>query len=1472
MKRIAFLNLLFLLNAWQLIGAEYRTLILKDDFFQADNYLWKGSTHTVKDGILTSGHGNLWVTEKNNAYASLAAPAVTFKARRVDNSCRFDVMTNRSSDGNYRFVFKPNELSIEKQGSKNNHIQKIKFDFQKDRWFEFSVGKDTGHNLSIRVDGKKLAEWQDPVPLKAGTLCLNTGKNPDVQFDEIKVEERFTGNQVVRFTDFKDKKLPDWLFQHLSEWQLEDGCIKTSGPSPDAGWFLCTTNEQQVHKVSFKVKKDQSGGLVSLRSDGWRLLLRDDHLMLKTGQAHFIDIWVNTMVRKIDFTPGKWHELTLQFNIEERSVEMSWDGKPLEKWTSALDGCWKGIGYDDELRLLRISMGRSTDILAFHAWQTPATFTDIKLEGIETGKAKYVPRHCLYPHDLNENYERIAPLTPVSIEPAKSADGSGVPEELSHSKYTISKANPPFKAKVKIVEPGDYTLQMTLSLIKNTNINLAVKINGKTVSNEYYHGLTPSSIIVPAYDCIPLRLKPGVYEVEISGGSRVAHMAQMGRINLSSIKLVKGIDFPAYTVNVNKPQPPQAMKGNLYDCELFGKILKFNITGLEQGNYRLRLKAAEMLLDQPGQRLMNVFIDNKPVAENWDILKESGRAMKGTEKEFPLEISHTGAVVELKLVGVNFPACLHGLEIEKDGKILYSENIGWSPHIDTEPNFGPINRTIDSYGTYFNPAKNMKTKIFSGHNSIANPEFSLAEKNNIPVGWRSIGEMEKNLHPYLRIFGGQFPGTADYSISKEQFRSAPSSLEVRNVKDNFALTGIFCDIDYNKKQDFSIWVKTENANDVFLEIYWLKRDKIRDLIGLTPFKILKSDRSDSLSGTNDWTKLSINVQPPFDAITAVPVLRVGANSGKVFFDDATLDLYGADELDIIWSHAGYSSNESKRIFARAMNQAPVTVELKNLDTGEITARQDAEFRNKEQYPARYYYACDFSGTTQPGRYVFIARQGKFEFTSDEFRIKPDLNRETALAIRRTLYMNRLNSEIKNSHELDWLEFATARVNRIRFDANLKADLNQPPRNIMGGWYDASDWCRFNNQQVPSIFALLNMAEAAPGDAATLDELAWGLKGFLRITEPEGYSYQRVMPFVPDQSVPPRRSNLWIDWRQVLPHSAGMFAMSAELYKDLNPDLSAECLAKAKGVYFRMTNYWREKEIELIERSEVFRGLFQKPYNQLHFAPKVLWAAIYLWRITGEEQYRKDIDQYADMLISGLKNRGYLAPEYAEAYQYRSACVYFDYIWVSDILLKKIPDYSRKAELKNELEKVFGEMKRLCKQSIYETLPAMVPAEKGIAPEVPTNASHISYLSNAAYCMKLGSRMFDDKELTTLAERQLQYIFGCNQYNISMAGGVGKRFAQKAISMQIKPEYFRHYLKSGQKFIYGMFIAAGTGWGANITKEEKISYNNHRFGYIVGNISGSSSRLVGPTSYAVEGAGPEIYLPFYSNLMLGLLDQ
>ena len=1469
MKKII-LTLLFAAPAFLLLlcAEEHSVTILKDDFSKTNNLLWKSSSHVTKDGMVSSGQGNLWVTEKNNDYALLQFPKVVFKVKRTADECAFHIVTNVEKNGNYRFVLKNNLLNIAKQRSKNNFSKQVRFNFKKDQWYIFEISVNTKNQLSITVNGKVLLTVHDPKPLNKGTICFFTGKKPGVLFDEIEVLERFTGKKTKRVADFKDGKLPDWLFPHLSQWKVEKGYIRTVGKSPDAGWYLCTKHAGMVEKVSFKVKKTQKGGLVSLRSNSWQLLLRDDHLWIKNNLAHFADIWPLTIRKKIDFTPDVWHELSLQFNIRERSVNVSWDGKKLETWKSPLDG-WKGIGYDDELSALRIPMGARDDILAFHSWQTPAMFTNIKIDGVETAVADYSPIFCLYTDDLNHNFKRLAPSKPVAAAPNKKAkDTDSDIRKTSWGKYVVSKAVKPFKQRVFIDKAGLYTLCMKITRIKNTNIALYVKINGKLVSSEAYHGLHSSGSCMPMYDYVPLKLERGIYDIEIGGGSKLRHYAAMGSITLDNISLQQGIKSPpAYVINTKNKQLPRAYTDNLTETEVFGKILNFDITGLAGGNYTLRLKSADMLLDKSGQRRMDVYINDCLVLKNWDIIKDAGRAMKISEKDFPVSVKDASKPIRLKIVGVNFHACLQGLEILRDNKVIYFNNIGWTSTLHTAPVLTAQNSKINSYGTFFDPEKNASSGIFQKNNSIGNPSFSKKEKNNIPVAWRSIGEMEKGLSLQLKIFGGKFPGIAKYSVDNQYFRSAPTALKISNVKGNFALTGTFCSIDHNKHQRISVWTKTEDADNVFLEVYWMKRDKIRDLCGFTPFKILSVSRSKVLNGTHDWTELVVDVKPPFDSLVAVPVLRVGEKSKNVFFDDAMLDVYGSDKLDILWSHAGYSADEFKEIFVRSTTQAPVTVELKDAATNKTVMKQNAVFVKKDDLTSRYYYKCDFSQFKKTGTYKFSAIQKGAVFTSDTFDIGSNVQHDIAAKIVKTLNINRISCEIPDYHALDWVEFALCRVNRDRFDANLKTDVSRPARNTIGGWYDASDSCRFNNQQTPALFALLRAAKKDNKNAAIVDELTWGVKGFLRITDEDGFSYQKIRGYEPEMLIPVKGSRAWLDWRKVLPHSSGLLAMVADLYKDKNRELATEALRKSETIYNNMTKTWKEHEQELLARSRVFKGLYQKPYNLVYLAPKALLPAIYLWKVTGNEKYKKDIYTYADMLMAGLKNKGYMELDYVPSQ--KSVCIYFDYILVPFLLLEEFPEYNKKDELKKELQNVFAEMKRLCKQNIYNVLPAMTPEKYGKSPDCPALTSHIGYLSNAAYCMKLGSNLFNDDELKKLSERQLQYIFGFNQFNLGMVGGIGKRFAQRATAMQFKPEYFYSYLKSGSKYIYGNFISAGTGWGSSVSPKDTMRYRHHRFGYVFGSNSGIPRLLTGPVSYATEGAGPEIYLPHYSNLMLAL---
>jgi hypothetical protein len=486
-------------------------------------------------------------------------------------------------------------------------------------------------------------------------------------------------------------------------------------------------------------------------------------------------------------------------------------------------------------------------------------------------------------------------------------------------------------------------------------------------------------------------------------------------------------------------------------------------------------------------------------------------------------------------------------------------------------------------------------------------------------------------------------------------------------------------------------------------------------------------------------------------------------------------------LEVLCSHLGYDDDEVMPILVRSMSNAPVTLKLIEVSSGRTVAVQKGKPLGRQKIPSRYYFRANFERVTRSGRYILEATQLDQTARSVEFSVRPDSYAALARQIQAGISTQRMNTEVPGVHEVDWLDGSIMPAANGRFDKQFKIDQRVPSKNRMGGWYDASDWSRFNNQQIPAIFGLLNQAMFIPSLAqSALDESAWGLKGLLRVQREDGTFWQHIRYYPPDDGIPCSGDRIWAAWNQSLPQAAGVLAMAAYTYRTHDSKLAAECLEAGQRSYRRIVQDWENRCRDLEERNKIFAGLGEKPFNRLLFAPKALWAALYLWKATDQQTYRDDIDRHLNSLLIALREKAYLSAEYAfVGHNHRQTTIEHDFLWTPLLLLKEIPDYPRKHMVEHALITAFSEIKRLCRQNPFGMLPALAP---GTAPEY-AKANLGSYWSCAAYAMALGAKQLNDPSLRGLANNQMHWLLGRNVQNLSMVGGVGRRFQQRATAMQ-----------------------------------------------------------------------------------------
>jgi hypothetical protein len=100
----------------------------------------------------------------------------------------------------------------------------------------------------------------------------------------------------------------------------------------------------------------------------------------------------------------------------------------------------------------------------------------------------------------------------------------------------------------------------------------------------------------------------------------------------------------------------------VYEKERFGKDFTYTFPSLiAHGNYNVRLHFAESMMDNPGTRTFNVFINGRRVLTNFDIYATAGKN-QGVVREFFANAADAGQIA-IRFVGVIDNAKINGIEI-----------------------------------------------------------------------------------------------------------------------------------------------------------------------------------------------------------------------------------------------------------------------------------------------------------------------------------------------------------------------------------------------------------------------------------------------------------------------------------------------------------------------------------------------------------------------------------------------------------------------------------------------------------------------------------------------------------------------------------------------------------------------------------------------------------------------------------------
>jgi endoglucanase len=258
-------------------------------------------------------------------------------------------------------------------------------------------------------------------------------------------------------------------------------------------------------------------------------------------------------------------------------------------------------------------------------------------------------------------------------------------------------------------------------------------------------------------------------------------------------------------------------------------------------------------------------------------------------------------------------------------------------------------------------------------------------------------------------------------------------------------------------------------------------------------------------------------------------------------------------------------------------------------------------------------ALDFSALTTPGEYV-VAAPGFAD--SPRFRIGPTVYADPLRAVLKSFTYHRCGTAIRDGSPF-------ARPACHLGDAGEWGSAGGR-RDVTGGWHDAGDYGKY----VPAAGITLWHLAAIPGLTSApdlLDEMRWELDWLVRMQRADGGVHHKVGPAkwtgdrAPHEDHDPRY--LFAVSSAATANLAAATARAARLYRPHDPAYAARLVGAAEAAWRWLTQH----------PAIVPPGGFRNPsgaeggaYEDDDDRDERFWAAVELWRTTGDARFRAPV--------------------------------------------------------------------------------------------------------------------------------------------------------------------------------------------------------------------------------------------------------
>jgi len=616
-------------------------------------------------------------------------------------------------------------------------------------------------------------------------------------------------------------------------------------------------------------------------------------------------------------------------------------------------------------------------------------------------------------------------------------------------------------------------------------------------------------------------------------------------------------------------------------------------------------------------------------------------------------------------------------------------------------------------------------------------------------------------------------------------RSGLRALAATGTPEGFAVAGEpDLPIDSSKRYRLRAWVKGQGATGVnSLQIVWL-----RQWVGnFWPGAVTGVARSAPLTGTFDWREVEVAAAPPPHTNAARVRILSAANAGTLMVDDLHFDGFGDEEVEFLYSQAGFEPRGRKDVVVRTKRELEGRAEMLvfPVETGEAVLRRPLAHRGACRY-GRHYYGADFSDLTEPGEYRIQVRFGERLWRETAaFPIRAGRYRELTRFASRWYRLQRCGCEVEGWRPACHLDDAWL--------TNWGMTENVRHVDLTGGWHDAGDMNKWVGGQGETVWALVRVHRCTGDNDASflgtalpdlLAEAEWGATYLAKAYAGQGKWYACCKPTV-DFRVPTadETDNVPGTWDDRCSNAVaarpmatlGLAAYAAAMAGRDAPS-AQPALAKAREAF--------EADVAAFGDAQTKHGDY--PAALYGEYPTVALAACELHRATGRPEYRETARGMVAEIASRVLARDYLERpppsgglrfkvQYGHmTYHYATAMEEFLSLWPDDVIAPRV-----RAALGRFLDDVAAFSARL-------PLAVTRPVTNETDEDVYSPARHCPHVMAAAMHLAVGARLLGRPELLGIAERDLQYAWGRNFAGVSQMACVGRRWASQYTGMMTNP--------------------------------------------------------------------------------------